>query len=159
MTSRADDERRGALEAIGRIVARESDPATVVRQTVTALHDRIEHYSWIGVYHVEGSDLVLGPWEGPEATEHTRIPVGAGICGAAAATGITEIVDDVNADERYIACFISTRAEIVVPIIHEGTVVAEIDVDSDTPGAFGEPDRIFLEQVAAIIAAHCASPV
>ncbi len=155
----ADEQRRGALEAIERIIGRESDPATIVRQTVTALHDRFDHYSWIGVYHVEGSDLVLGPWEGPEATEHTRIPIGAGICGAAAASGVTEIVDDVDADDRYIACFVGTRAEIVVPIVHEGTVVAEIDIDSDEPAAFGEPDRVFLEHVAQLIAPYSASPL
>ena len=107
------------------------------------------------MYLVEGSDLVLGPWRGPAPTEHTRIPIGAGICGAAAASGRTEIVDDVNADPRYIACFVSTRAEIVVPVSFEGTVVAEIDVDSDLPGAFNAEDQAFLERVAQLISPHC----
>ena len=101
-------------------------------------HDRFDHYSWVGIYLVEGDDLVLGPWKGPQATEHVRIPIGQGICGAAAASGETEIVDDVNTDERYLACFVSTRSEIVVPIAYEGRVVGEIDIDSDVPGAFGE---------------------
>ena len=74
--------------------------------------------------------------EGPAATEHARIPIGQGICGAAAASGRTEIVDDVNADDRYLACFPSTRSEIVVPIAYEGRVVGEIDIDSDRPAAF-----------------------
>ena len=82
-----------------------------------------------------------------------RIPVGQGICGAAAASGETEIVDDVNADQRYLACFPSTRSEIVVPIAHAGRVVGEIDIDSDRPAAFGEDDRAFLERVA-LIAPH-----
>lgn len=81
-----------------------------------------------------------------------RIPVGQGICGAAAATGRTEVVDDVNADPRYLACFPSTRSEIVVPISHEGRVVGEIDIDSDRPAAFGQADRAFLERVAELIA-------
>jgi L-methionine (R)-S-oxide reductase len=72
--------------------------------------------------------------------------------------GRTEIVGDVNADERYIACFVSTRAEIVVPVINDGRVVAEIDIDSDTPAAFGESDRELLERVAALIGPYCARP-
>jgi GAF domain-containing protein len=119
------------------------------------MHDRFEHYSWVGIYLVEGDDLVLGPWKGPQATEHVRIPVGQGICGAAAATGRTEVVDDVAADERYLACFPSTRSEIVVPIVYEGRVVGEIDIDSDRPAAFGEADRAYLERVAVLISPHC----
>lgn len=111
-----------------------------------------EHYSWVGIYLVEGDDLVLGPWQGPEATEHVRIPVGQGVCGAAAASGVTEIVDDVNADPRYLSCFPSTRSEIVVPIARDGRVVGEIDIDSDRPAAFGEEDRTFLERVAELLA-------
>lgn len=114
--------------------------------------ERFEHYSWVGIYLVEGDDLVLGPWQGPEATEHVRIPVGQGVCGAAAASGRTEIVDDVNADPRYLSCFPSTRSEIVVPIAHEGRVVGEIDIDSDRPAAFGEDDQAFLERVAELLA-------
>jgi L-methionine (R)-S-oxide reductase len=104
---------------------------------------------------VEGDDLVLGPWRGPQATEHVRIPLGQGICGAAAASGETEIVDDVNADDRYLSCFLSTRSEIVVPIVYDRLVVAEIDIDSDNPAAFGQTDRDFLERVASLISEHC----
>jgi L-methionine (R)-S-oxide reductase len=119
---------------------------------VEVLQGRFEHYSWVGIYLVEGDELVLGPWQGPEATEHVRIPVGQGVCGAAAASGVTEIVDDVNADPRYLACFPSTRSEIVVPIALNGRVVGEIDIDSDRPAAFGQEDRDFLERVAELIA-------
>jgi L-methionine (R)-S-oxide reductase len=143
-----------SLGRIEEIVARGGDD--VLGEVVEALHGGFEHYSWLGIYLVEGDDLVLGPWKGPEATEHARIPVGQGICGAAAATGETEIVDDVNADPRYLACFPSTRSEIVVPIPHEGRVVGEIDIDSDRPAAFDEDDRAFLERVAALIAPHCS---
>jgi L-methionine (R)-S-oxide reductase len=127
----------------------------VLRQVVGVLQERFDHYSWIGVYLVEGDELVLGPWQGPEATEHVRIPVGQGICGAAAATGVTEVVDDVNADPRYLACFPSTRSEIVVPISYEGQVVGEIDIDSDRPAAFDADDREFLESVAVLISPYC----
>ncbi|HEY3070593.1 MAG TPA: GAF domain-containing protein [Gaiellaceae bacterium] len=144
----------GALEAVDRILNRESEADEVLRKTVEVLHDRFEHYSWVGIYLVEGDDLVLGPWKGPQATEHVRIPIGQGICGAAAASGRTEVVDDVGTDERYLACFPSTKSEIVVPITYEGRIVGEIDIDSDRPGAFGAEDRVFLERVALLISAH-----
>jgi L-methionine (R)-S-oxide reductase len=144
-----------ALEELDGILERGGDPDDVLREVVSFLHDRFEHYSWVGIYLVEGDDLVLGPWRGPEATDHVRIPVGQGICGAAAASGRTEIVDDVNADPRYLACFASTRSEVVVPISFEGRVVGEIDIDSDEPAAFGVGDRQFLERVATLISPHC----
>jgi L-methionine (R)-S-oxide reductase len=144
----------GAIEALEETLGSETEADQVLRQTVELLHDRFEHYSWVGIYLVEGDELVLGPWKGPEATEHVRIPIGQGICGAAAATGVTEIVDDVNADERYLACFPSTRSEIVVPISYEGRVVGEIDIDSARPAAFRQDDREFLERVARLVSAH-----
>jgi L-methionine (R)-S-oxide reductase len=144
----------GALEAIDRIVNRGGEADEVLRTVVDVLHDQFDDYSWVGIYVVEGNDLVLGPWKGPEATEHVRILVGQGICGAAAATGRTEVVDDVNADPRYLSCFPSTRSEIVVPIAHEGRVVGEIDIDSDRPAAFGEDDRALLERVALLISPY-----
>jgi GAF domain-containing protein len=144
----------GALEAVEGILARESEADEVLRQTVDVLHDQHYHYSWVGIYFVEGEDLVLGPWKGPAATEHVRIPIGRGVCGAAAASGRTELVDDVSADDRYLACFPSTRSEIVVPISYEGRVVGEIDIDSDRPAAFGPEDQAFLERVALLISAH-----
>lgn len=119
---------------------------------VAMLHERLAHFSWIGFYRLEGDELVLGPWRGEAATEHVRIPLGQGICGSAAATGRTEVVDDVASDDRYLACFASTRSEIVVPVRRAGRVVGELDVDSDQPAAFGPADRRLLEQVAALIA-------
>jgi GAF domain-containing protein len=145
----------GALEAVDRILNRGGDADEVLRRVVSVLQDRFDHYSWVGIYLVEGDDLVLGPWQGPEATEHVRIPIGQGICGAAAASGVTEVVDDVNADLRYLACFPSTRSEIVVPIAYQGRVVGEIDIDSDRPAAFGSDDRTFLERVALLISPFC----
>jgi L-methionine (R)-S-oxide reductase len=143
-------------QAVEEIVGRGGDAGDVLQEVVDALHDGFEHHSWVGIYLVEGDDLVLGPWKGSEATEHVRIPIGQGICGAAAASGESEVVDDVNADPRYLACFPSTRSEIVVPISHQGRVVGEIDIDSDRPAAFTEVDRKLLEHVAELIAPYCA---
>ena len=141
----------GAQEAIDRILDRGGSDVEVMQGVVDVLHDRIDRYSWIGIYLVDGDDLVLGPSQGPHATEHVRIPVGQGVCGAAAASGQTEVVDDVNADPRYLACFPSTRSEIVVPIAHEGRVVGEIDIDSDQAAAFGDEDQEFLERISVQI--------
>jgi L-methionine (R)-S-oxide reductase len=149
------DHYRDVLLEVQRIVQDEEDSDEILRQVVDVLRERFDHYSWVGIYFVEGDELQLGPWNGPAATEHVRIPVGEGVCGAAAASGVTEIVDDVNADPRYLACFASTRSEIVVPISYEDIVVAEIDIDSDQPAAFGEADRRFLEHVAALVSPYC----
>ena len=92
----------------------------------------------------------------PQPTEHARIPLGQGICGAAASSGETIVVDDVNADPRYLACFLNTRAEIVVPIKDERAVYGEIDIDSDHRGAFGPADRELLEGVAGRLAGRIA---
>lgn len=143
-----------ALNLVRQEVAEAPGPEAAAQRAVELLHDRFGHYDWIGIYWVDGngSDLVLGPWIGPEATQHTRIPIGSGICGAAAASGQTEIVDDVEADPRYLACFSSTRSEIVVPIFDGGQVVGEIDIDGSDLAAFDDTDRLFLEEIAALLA-------
>lgn len=115
---------------------------------VKELNRNVPSYSWVGIYMVQGNDLVLDAWAGPAATEHTRIPIGKGVCGFAAKAGRTEIVSDVSKDPRYLQCFLSTKAEIVVPIFRDGRVVGEIDIDSDQLGAFSSLDREFLEAVA-----------
>ncbi|MDG6989056.1 MAG: GAF domain-containing protein [Nitrososphaerota archaeon] len=115
---------------------------------VKLLNSSVPTYSWVGIYAVEGSDLVLDAWSGPAATEHTRIPIGKGVCGFAAKAGRTEIVSDVTKDPRYLQCFLSTKAEIVVPISNQDRVVGEIDIDSDQLDAFSSVDKEFLEAVA-----------
>lgn len=152
MTTKSDAY-RAILDAVDRMVNRGDDPDDLLRAVVDLL-ERLPHFSWVGIYLVEDGDLVLGPWRGPRATEHVRIAVGEGICGAAAASGRTEVVDDVTADPRYLACFPSTRSEIVVPIAYQGRVVGEIDVDSDEPAAFDDEDRRALERLATLISRH-----
>lgn len=125
--------------------------------TVKLLNSGVSAYSWVGVYAVEGEELVLEAWAGPSATEHVRIPVGKGVCGYAAKAGRTEIVSDVSKDPRYLQCFLSTKAEIVVPVTRAGSVVGEIDIDSDQLGAFSSLDREFLEAVARKLAEHWSS--
>jgi len=139
------------LYAMKRLVANASDPRTLMEETVALLQRERPHYNWVGIYLLEGNELVLGPYVG-KPTPHTRIPLNQGICGAAASTGKTLIVEDVNSDPRYLACSLETRSEIVVPISRNGKVLGENDIDSDTPAAFTEDDRWLLEAVAEILA-------
>lgn len=113
---------------------------------------KVPHYTWVGIYEIQGPDLVLTSWSGPSATQHVRIPVGQGICGAAVTTKETVVVPDVSNDSRYLQCFLNTRSEIVVPILKAGAAVAEIDIDSDSLDAFGAPDTEFLDWVAGELA-------
>jgi GAF domain-containing protein len=129
----------------------ESDAKRVMERAIAVLKQDMPAYSWVGIYLLEGDELVLGPFLG-KPSPHTRIPLGRGICGAAATAKAAIIVDDVNADPRYLACSIETRSEIVVPIMHGDRVLGEIDIDSDRPAAFGPADRELLEAVAALLA-------
>ena len=138
------------LVAIRSAVAAAPNGTTAMKQAVQLLKDAMPHYSWVGIYLLEGDELVLGPFLG-KPSPHTRIPLGRGICGAAATEKATIIVDDVNADARYLACSIETKSEIVVPIMNGDAVLGEIDIDSDQKAAFGQSDRALLEQVAALL--------
>lgn len=144
------------LERIKHTIDTEPDITRAMERAVHLLRTQLEDYTWAGVYLMEGSDLVLGPYAG-KPSPHTRIPPGRGICGAAATERATIVVDDVHADARYLACSIDTRSEIVTPIVHDGRVLGEIDVDSDRHAAFGQADRDLLESVATLLAPRLAS--
>ncbi len=133
-------------------LARSDGGPELLEDICRILERTVPWYDWVGIYLVEGDELVLAAWQGPAATEHVRIPIGQGICGAAAREGQTIIVPDVREDPRYLQCFLSTRSEIVVPIIRDGRVLGEIDIDSDRLAAFGEDDRELLEWVAEALA-------
>ena len=136
-------------------VSHAATPEDAMRQAVSILKHQMPDYSWVGIYLMEGEDLVLGPFLG-KPTPHTRIPLNQGICGAAASHRQTIIVDDVDTDPRYLACSLETRSEIVVPIIRGDKVLGEIDIDSDKKAAFGSADRELLEAVAALLARKLA---
>jgi GAF domain-containing protein len=121
---------------------------------VKLLHERLLKYNWVGFYRLENSPqqamLVLGSFEGA-MTPHTRIPLHQGICGAAASTGKTVVVDDVSKDPRYLACSLETKSEIVVPIFVRGKVAGELDIDSHVHAAFKEEDRELVEYCAKLV--------
>jgi L-methionine (R)-S-oxide reductase len=129
----------------------EPDTTQAMESVVRLLKAEMPDYNWVGIYLLYGNELVLGPFIG-KPSPHTHIPLGRGICGAAAAEKATIIVDDVNRDPRYLACSVDTRSEIVVPIMDEGNVFGEIDIDSDRPAAFNDDDRRLLESIASRLA-------
>jgi L-methionine (R)-S-oxide reductase len=129
------------------------DLASLQNFIVEIIPQRLHYYNWTGFYMLDPEDsamLVLEAFRGAP-TEHVRIPVNQGICGAAVAQNDTVIVDDVHSDPRYLACSLEAKSEIVVPIRAHGAVVGEIDIDSHDPAAFTFRDKEFLEECATIV--------
>ena len=142
------------LAEVDLLVSRAQQPAAL-RKSVVQLLNLEPTYNWVGLYLLRGGELRIDAWKGPAPTTHTSIPLGKGICGFAAKSGRTEIVSDVSKDPRYLQCFASTRSEITVPILHEGKVVAELDIDADVINAHSSVDREFLEALASKISRFC----
>lgn len=161
LTLAMDLDRVEALSADLERIAEDSDAAgaggatQLIRNLVALFKARVPHYHWVGVYLLEGDELWLGPFAG-KPSPHARIPLGQGICGAAAAAGHSILVADVQVDPRYLACSLDTRSEIVVPILDGPAVLGEIDIDSDQPQAFNEHDQALLERAASLIAGAIA---
>lgn len=143
-----------AVETLRTVIDPKRAPPAVYDFVVGHLRDAFPHYSWVGIYLLEGDTLSLAAWRGDQATEHVSIPIGQGICGLAARTKETVVVPDVSKDGRYLACFPTTRSEIVVPIFTGGRVYGEIDIDSDRIDAFAPLDRQFLEVIAGDLARY-----
>jgi len=125
----------------------------LMQKMVKLLHERMLKYNWVGFYMLErGAEpvLVLGAFEGA-MTPHTRIPLNQGICGAAASSGKTVVVDDVRKDPRYLACSLETKSEIVVPVFVHGQVVGELDIDSHFPAAFTAEHQDLVKYCAAVV--------
>ena len=144
------------MNELDRLASSTRSADQLMAQVVKLLHERMLKYNWVGFYMIEKSAsgappvLVLGHFEGA-MTPHTRIPLNQGICGAAASSGRTVIVDDVSSDSRYLACSIETKSEIVVPVFVHGKVVGELDIDSHFPAAFSSEDRELVEHCAALV--------
>lgn len=134
--------------------ARSAPTVHVLMATVChTLAQRLPNYNWVGFYMLDSQDpntLVLGPFVGA-ATPHTRIPLNQGICGAAVSEGKTIVVDDVNADPRYLSCSLETKSEIVAPVYVRGKIVGELDIDSHVASRFKPEDRELVEQCANIV--------
>src|ERR1700726_1261027 len=148
-------EPKDLIPELNALAASATSSEELMNGIVTLLHKNLLKYNWVGFYMIQkegpGEDvLILGPFKG-SMTPHTRIQLNQGICGAAASSGKTIIVDDVNADSRYLACSLETKSEIVVPVFVHGIVVGELDIDSHFLAAFGPDDRKLCEHAAAIL--------
>ncbi|UCD94251.1 MAG: GAF domain-containing protein [Candidatus Zixiibacteriota bacterium] len=141
------------LERIKAITAIASNKEFKLEVVCNLLSKNIAGYDWVGFYRVDKSrkrELVLGPFVG-EPTEHVRIPFGKGICGRAADSEETFLVQDVTKEDNYLACSPKVRSEIVVPIFRNGELVGELDIDSHTPSAFSKKDSEFLSKVGELV--------
>jgi L-methionine (R)-S-oxide reductase len=150
---------KDVLQELDRLTMAAGSVEDFMWEIVKLLHDRMLKYNWVGFYMLEKSPnaqppmLVLGPFQGA-MTAHTRIALNQGICGAAASTGKTVVVDDVSQDPRYLACSTETKSEIVVPVFVHGRVVGELDIDSHFSAAFRSEDRELVEYCAALVGKH-----
>jgi L-methionine (R)-S-oxide reductase len=152
--SRVEPDFRALLGRVENILKEPRPVMDRLEDICRLLRGRVSHYDWAGVYLVESPGwLTLGPYDG-EPTEHGRIAFGRGICGQAAETGETFVVQDVSKESNYLSCSLKVRSEIVVPILREGKVLGELDIDSHSPAPFTAADREFLEAVC-----DCLSPV
>jgi L-methionine (R)-S-oxide reductase len=141
----------GAVQAI---VDGQGDRESKLLAIAQHLHDQIDVYDWVGFYLVDPDayrELVLGPYVGAP-TDHTRIAFGTGICGQAAETLETFVVDDVTKESNYLSCSINVKSEIVVPIMKGDTLIGELDIDSNTVAAMDTTDKEILELVCTLIA-------
>lgn len=146
---------------ISELAEKAPDATALMRSMVKLLHDRMLKYNWVGFYMLEpGAEppiLVLGAFEGA-MTPHTRIPLNQGICGAAASSGQTVVVDDIAKDPRYLACSLETKSEIVVPIFVRGKVVGELDIDSHFPAAFTSEHQQLVQYCAILVGKKLDAP-
>jgi GAF domain-containing protein len=147
--------KRDLLAEAEGLVASDAPDEEVVGGVVRLVHEAHPSWDWSGIYLLKGGVLVLGPSTAP--ADHDRIEVGEGVCGTAVSEDKNQVVEDVREVENYLACSIHTRSEIVVLIRHEGEIVGQFDIDSDTVGAFTPEDEALLEELAGIIAPRVAS--
>ncbi|MBD3258705.1 GAF domain-containing protein [candidate division GN15 bacterium] len=145
-----DKKRRQLVDDVRSAIANAGSEADILKVAVEKIDAFSGDFNWTGFYMLRNGVLELGPFIGPD-TEHVKIELNSGICGAAASQKATVVVDDVNADERFIACSITTRSEIVVPLMDGDICLGEIDIDSDKPSNFTDDDRAMLEAVAVVV--------
>ena len=136
------------LPQIESLISGETDTIANMANVAAALHDAFGFW-WTGFYRVEGQQLILGPFQGPIAC--TRIPYNKGVCGTAWQRAETVIVPNVHEFVGHIACSSASNSEIVVPILHDGQVIAVLDIDSTDFGTFDETDQLYLDKITGML--------
>lgn len=151
-------EQAALLKDAERIMANADSAGTGLQRICDLIRSRIPGCDWVGFYIAVSTrdELALGPYSG-EATEHLRIPFGHGVCGQAAATRATVVVDDVSTEENYLSCSPHVQSEVVIPVFHNGEIVGELDIDSHEIASFGRERRAFLEKIAGKLGEALAS--
>ena len=142
------------IAAADAITRDESDAIANMANVAALIWQFLPDLNWAGFYRMVGDELVLGPFQGKAAC--IRIPLGRGVCGTAAASGRTQLVEDVHAFPGHIACDVASAAEIVIPVALNGQVVAVLDLDSPTTGRFDAADQVGLETLVKRIAPRVA---
>ncbi|MBN2093740.1 GAF domain-containing protein [candidate division KSB1 bacterium] len=141
------------LEKISTIIKSKNSRDAKLLQICKSLESEIPYYNWVGFYLVEPehpSELILGPYIGAP-TEHVRIPFGKGICGQAASTKKTFLIQDVSKETNYLSCSIHVKSEIVIPILKDQKIVGELDIDSHATAPFTTADQKFLESICELL--------
>ncbi|MCL4671530.1 MAG: GAF domain-containing protein [Sphingomonadaceae bacterium] len=141
---------RQLLDAAEALTAGEPDGVANMANVAALLWEFLPDLNWAGFYRMIAGELVLGPFVGRPAC--IRIALGKGVCGTAAATAQTQLVEDVHAFPGHIACDAASRSELVAPVLREGTVIAVIDLDSPLAARFASDDAQGIEALAAMLA-------
>ena len=140
---------RELLTAADALTAGEPDGVANMANLAALMWEMLPELNWAGFYRLTGGELVLGPFCGRPAC--IRIALGTGVCGTAAATAATQLVEDVLTFPGHIACDAASRSELVVPVVRDGAVIAVIDLDAPLPARFDADDRAGIEALAARI--------
>ena len=143
-----DTEGDGLPEDLRALLAGEPDRVARAANMAALIFQRVPRLNWAGFYFLQGDVLVVGPFQGLPAC--TRIPLGRGVCGAAAQRRQTIVVPDVHAFDGHIACDSQSRSEIVIPLIADGALIGVFDVDSPEPDRFSAADQALLEACAGV---------
>ena len=130
------------------LLAGEPDRIANAANLSSLVYHALPDLNWVGFYFFDGTELVVGPFQGQPAC--VRIPLDRGVCGAAARSGETQRVDDVNAVADHIACDAASRSELVVPLFRDGALVGVFDLDSPVPARFDVEDQRGLEEIARV---------
>lgn len=146
---------RDLLSALNALTADEPDAVANMANVSALLMQYLPDLNWAGFYRNVGGELVLGPFQGKAAC--IRIPFGKGVCGTAASTRETQLVEDVHAFPGHIACDAASRSELVVPIVHQGALLGVLDLDSPEPSRFDSDDAAGCEALVAILAPRIAT--
>ncbi len=141
---------RDLTAALDALTADEPDAIANMANAAALIWEYLPDLNWAGFYRNVGDELVLGPFQGKTAC--IRIPFGRGVCGAAAESLETQLVDDVHAFPGHIACDAASRSELVVPVVHQGKLLGVLDLDSPLPGRFGPGDAAGCEALMRLLA-------